>query len=377
MSHEITIRESGLAEFAYVGEQGWHKLGQSIEAYLATIGLSVGTASPEQMEHAWAKCAGMDWKILRSKVRYFADREGKDQRTIDDAHVLMRSDTGADLGIVSDKYKTVQPAQVLAFFHELSAALGVKLETAGTLFGGKKFYATARIGGEYIFGNSGDKLRPYLLLATSCDGSAKTTARDIITRVVCDNTMSAAMSEATKHVVNLSHRSVFDAQKIRDQLGIVDTLATAQACESLTQVRMSDDKACDFVRNLLRPEDAAKKAATIAEAQAKTARILASASGSQDFARLLGGTVKLADVATDEKRAPKGEAEILRLFRGAAIGSNLSGVRGTAWGMLNAVTEYVDHKASAKTDSHRMQSALFNGGDELKTSAFEQLLAMR
>jgi hypothetical protein len=45
--------------------------------------------------------------------------------------------------------------------------------------------------------------------------------------------------------------------------------------------------------------------------------------------------------------------------------------------MLNAVTEYVDHRASAKTDSHRIQSALFNGGDEMKTSAFEQLLAMR
>jgi len=376
MSHEITVRASGLAEFAYIGEAGWHKLGQSIEAYLASNGLTVSTASQEQMTHAWATCSGMDWRILRSKVRYFADREGNDQREIADAHVLMRSDTGADLGIVSDKYKTVQPAQVLEFFHDLSATLGVKLETAGTLFGGKKFYATANLGESFTFA-SGDIVKGYLLLATSCDGSAKTTARHVLTRVVCNNTLSAAMSEKNKHVVNLSHRTTFDADKIKDQLGVAQVREVAEACESLSQVRMNDDKACDFVRNLLRPEDAAKKLATIAEAQAETARILSSASSSQDFARLLGGTVKLADVDADTRRAPKGEAEILRLFRGAAIGSNLSGVRGTAWGMLNAVTEYVDHKASAKTDSHRMQSAWFNGGDEMKTSAFEQLLAMR
>jgi phage/plasmid-like protein (TIGR03299 family) len=375
MSHEITVRESGFAEFAYIGEAGWHKLGQSIEAYLTTIALSLTTATPEQLAQAWAKCAGMDWKILRSKVRYFADREGNDQRTIDDAHVLMRSDTGADLGIVSDKYKTVQPAQVLDFFHSLSEQLGVKLETAGTLFGGKKFYATANLGESFTFA-SGDVVKGYLLLATSCDGSAKTTARHVLERVVCNNTLSAAMSEHSKHVVNLSHRTTFDADKIKAQLGVAQIREVAEACESLTQVRMSDDKACDFVRNLLRPEDAAK-AATIADTQAEVARVLSQASGSQDFARLLGGTIALKDIAADAKRAPKGEAEILRLFRGAALGSNLSGVRGTAWGMLNAVTEYVDHRASAKTASHRMQSALFNGGDEMKTSAFEQLLAMR
>jgi phage/plasmid-like protein (TIGR03299 family) len=374
MAHQITERANGFAEFAYIGEEGWHKLGQSIEAYLVSIGLTIGTATPEQLAQAWATCSGMDWKILRSKVRYFADRDGKDQREIPDAHVLMRSDTGADLGIVSDKYKTVQPAQVLQFFHDLSVSLGVKLETAGTLFGGKKFYATANLGESFTFA-SGDTVKGYLLLATSCDGSAKTTARHVLTRVVCNNTLGAAMSEKNKHVVNLSHRTTFDADKIKAQLGVAQIREVAEACESLTQVRMSDDKACTFVRNLLRPEDAAK-AATIADTQAEVARVLSQASGSQDFARLLGATVALKDIE-DTRRAPKGEAEILRLFRGAALGSSIAGVRGTAWGMLNAVTEYVDHRASAKTASHRMQSALFNGGDEMKTSAFEQLLAMR
>ena len=376
MAHQITERANGFAEFAYIGEEGWHKLGQSIEAYLVSIGLTIGTATPEQLAQAWATCSGMDWKILRSKVRYFADRDGKDQREIPDAHVLMRSDTGADLGIVSDKYKTVQPAQVLQFFHDLSVSLGVKLETAGTLFGGKKFYATANLGESFTFA-SGDTVKGYLLLATSCDGSAKTTARHVLTRVVCNNTLGAAMSEKNKHVVNLSHRTTFDADKIKAQLGVAQIREVAEACESLTQVRMSDDKAQDFVRNLLRPEDAAKKLVTIAETQAEVNRILAAATSSADIAALIASRPLTLKDIEDTKRAPKGEAEILRLFRGAALGSSIAGVRGTAWGMLNAVTEYVDHRASAKTDSHRIQSALFNGGDEMKTSAFEQLLAMR
>jgi hypothetical protein len=40
------------------------------------------------------------------------------------------------------------------------------------------------------------------------------------------------------------------------------------------------------------------------------------------------------------------------------------------------VTEYVDHHATAKSDSHRMNSAWFNGGDDLKTEAFDKLMAL-
>jgi phage/plasmid-like protein (TIGR03299 family) len=352
MSHEITVRASGLAEFAHTGEAGWHGLGQSLEAFLAERGRTIDSAAIED----WEQAAGMDWKILRSKVRYFADRDGAIQLEMPDSHVLMRSDTKAALSIVSNKYKTVQPRQVLEFFQGLTDTLGVKLETAGTLFGGRKFWALANLGQSFAFA-SGDVVKGYLLVATSCDGSAKTTARHVLTRVVCNNTLGAAMSEKSKHVVNLSHRTEFDAEKIKSELGVADIGKIAEACESLSQVKMSDDKAQDFVRKLLRPNEAPALEVS--------------------FANLLARPHVSKPVESEEKRAPKGEAEILRLFRGAAIGSSIGGVRGTAWGMLNAVTEYVDHRATAKTDSHRMQSALFNGGDEMKTSAFEQLLAMR
>lgn len=353
MSHEITIRASGLAEFAYSGEAAWTGLGQSIEAFLAARGRTVDSATVED----WQECAGMQWRISRSKVRYFADRDGATQMEFPDSHVLMRSDTKAPLSIVSNRYKTVQPRQVLEFLQGLASDVGFKLETAGTLFGGRKFWGLANIGESFTVA-SGDVVRGYLLVATTCDGSAKTTARFVATRVVCNNTMRAAMSEDSKHIVTLSHRSEFDADAIRDELGIVHFAEFGEAAKSLAEVKLEADQAASFVRQLLRPTEAPK--------QEKT------------FADLLAQPFTPRDIeAAEEKRAPKGEAEILRLFNGAAIGDAIPGVHGTAWGMLNAVTEYVDHRATAKTASHRVNSAWFNGGDDLKTSAFEQLLAMR
>lgn len=343
MSHELTIRADQTAEMAYIGEVPWHGLGQ-----LMTEGAAI-----EQ----WQASAGMDWKIQRSKVRYFADAEGATQLEMPDAHVLFRSDTKLPLGIVSPKYKTVQPRAVLEFFRDLVEGAGFTLETAGTLFGGRKFWALASIG-ESANILAGDKIRGHLLVATSADGSSSTVGKYVATRVVCNNTLTMAMGETGGGKVNVSHRSTFSADSMKKQLGIVHGQFErfADAAADLTRVNIGARQAESFVRELLRPAKDVKPA--------------------ESFADLLARPHVPADIET-QQRAPKGEGEILRLFNGGAIGSRIPGVQGTAWGMLNAVTEYVDHRATAKTDSHRMNSAWFNGGDDLKTSCFEQLLAMR
>ena len=338
MAHEITIRANNTAEMAYTGEKPWHNLGQQLDA----------GSSIEQ----WQAAAGMDWKIQRSKVRYFADREGATQLEMPDQHVLFRSDTKDALGLVSAKYKTVQPAQVLEFFRELTEGAGFELSTAGTLFGGKKFWALAKLPEAMAQIGSGDTIRGFLLLATSCDGSSATTGKFVCERVVCNNTLTMAMAEGGK-AVKVSHRNVFNAEKLKEQLGAAQHQfgAVVDAARALTQVRISRAQAEQFVRGLLRPAEAAPVSPDA-------------------FAAFM------AKVAADDQRAPRGEADILRLFAGAAKGDSLPGVHGTAWGLLNAVTEYVDHHATAKSDSHRMASAWFNGGDDLKTEAFERLMAL-
>ncbi len=314
MAHEITTRASGFAEMAFVGETPWHGLGQQL-----TQGASLDT---------WAQAAGMDWRVKRSKVRYFADANGTDQREWPENHVLLRGDTGAPLGLVSEGYKVVQPKTVLEFFRDLTENAGYHLHTAGTLFGGRKFWALAKVADSYVTG--ADAISGYLLLSTSCDGSMATECKEVATRVVCSNTLTIARGER-KGSIKVGHRSVFNADRVKAQmLDSAENFANfVDLTRQLAAKRVTNAMAEEFVRKLLRP------------------------------------------VETDSERAPKGEAEILTLFRGNAMGGTLLGTAGTAWGLVNACSEYVDHRQGGKTPSHQLDRALFGSGDDLKTRAFD------
>ncbi len=130
MAHEIDF-STGRAAMAYVGETPWHGLGQNLQP-----GADIET---------WQQAAGMDWRVLRSKVRFATSCNPEVLTVWDKQHVLFRSDTKAPLGVVSHKYQIVQPKQVLEFFRDLVAEAGFALETAGCLFDGRRFWALARV----------------------------------------------------------------------------------------------------------------------------------------------------------------------------------------------------------------------------------------
>lgn len=319
----VTTRKNGFAEMAYVGETPWHGLGQALEA-----GADIET---------WKQAAGMDWKINRSRVRY---GEGANQQIFEDAHVLFRSDTKSALGIVSPKYKTVQPGEVLEFFRDLTESQGYVLNTAGTLFDGKRFWALAKVGDDAIVVGD-DRVGGYLLLSTSCDGTLATTAKFTTVRVVCNNTLSMALSKnmASKGVFTLKHTSKFDPREAKDTLG----LATGQFAEFMAAARTLS-----------------KKTVTIAKAG--------------DFVESL--LVDTKTVLGEDARKSRQFNKIMDLFKGSAMGGTLMGAEGTFWGLVNATTEFVDHNARSQTVDARLASAWFGRGDALKTTALERALAI-
>ena len=334
MSHEIT-KTAGKNEMAYAGEKPWHGLGQELPE----------GASIEE----WKIAAGMQWKIQRSKVRYVTERGAASELEMPDQHVLFRSDTKAALSIVSERYKVVQPGEALEFFRELTISEGYKLETAGTLFGGKKFWALAKVA-EGLEVGRGDKINPYLLFASSCDGSLGTTIDKTAVRVVCNNTISMALSAKSAQRVVVSHRTKITDERLREiksNMGLVrgEFVRFAEAAKLLSRVNVTDRDARSFVLDLLSP-------------------------------KLDGMTAKEATEATDKTRDSRGFQAIVRLFNGEAMGSSLQGVKGTAWGLLNSVTEYVDHGTQARSDSSRLDSAWFGAGDTLKTRTLEKLLTL-
>ena len=323
MSHELTERADGRIEYAFreTDGAGWHGLGNPVRE-AATI-------------EEWTQAAGMEWKIARSRVRY---GEGAGQRIIEDKHVLFRSDTKADLGIVSDKYQIVQPRAVLEFFRDLVRAGGLELSAAGTIFGGRRFWATAKIGDASPV-SVRDRIGGYLLLSTSADGSLATEARLTSIRVVCRNTLAMARADG-KPALRVSHRSVFDADAVKSQMGL-NTAAWDSFRHNLTRL--------------------ANKDVALPQAEEIVADLFA-ANDSQ--------------AARDKARDSAGWSKVLALFNGEAKGSSFDGVQGTAYGLLNAVTEYADHHVRAQSQENRFVSSQWGPGAGLKDRALETLLAL-
>lgn len=303
---------------AYANETPWHGLGNKLSAKSA---ISV-----------WAKQAGMEWTIQESPV-YFLAGENVNHTEFNEQKVLYRSDTGVALSVVSQRFQVVQPRDVLEFYRDLTKAHGFTLETAGVLKGGRKVWALAKTNmSANIKGN--DILNGYLLLATGCDGTLATTAQFTSIRVVCNNTLAIALNDGAA-AVKVPHSTTFDPNSVKQQLG----LSSASWSDFIYQMRklserkVKSNEAKAFVLSLL-TDPAAK--------------------------------------FTNERAVKK----ILELYDGHGRGADLASSKGTAFGLLNAVTEFVDHARRARSTDYRLDSAWFGAGANLKNGALDQVIAL-
>ncbi|NWB58164.1 DUF932 domain-containing protein [Pseudomonas sp. F1002] len=316
-----------IEQMAYVGATPWHGLGSRL--------------SPKQPIEIWQREAGMDWKIQDSPVHFKSDSIGAlgSIHTFPDQKVLYRSDTKAPLSVVSQRYQVVQPREVLEFYRDLTEVSGFELETAGVLKGGRKFWALARTGqGTTLRGN--DQVNGYLLLATSCDGTLATTATPTTVRVVCNNTLTIALDGSAK-AIKVPHSTRFDPQAVKKQLGI----AVSQWDNFMHRMRMLSERKVQGH-----------------EAMGFFMNVLCDANSN----------MPLPAVLPNERALRKVQC----LYEGQGRGSTLESAQGTAWGLLNAVTEYVDHERRARSIEYRMDSAWFGQGAQLKQRALGAALQL-
>jgi phage/plasmid-like protein (TIGR03299 family) len=322
MAHEIMIK-NGVAQYAST-QREWHGLGQ-----LMPVGASV---------EEWQQQAGMEYEVKRGFVRYATERnQPADQmQVVQDKVVLFRSDTLAPLGVVSDGYKVVQPREVLEFFREWADAGGLTIESAGVLFGGKRYFATAKLADGVCVDGSQDRIVPYALLSTSADGSLATEGRWTSVRVVCNNTLRMAREGQT--AFRLTHRSEWKPEKFRSVI-----------------------------------EEAQSEFGTFMQTSRKLAGIRVESKLAEEMTLAL---FRKGQTDSDKVRESRGFLKVMDLFGGAAKGATLETARETAWGWLNGVTEYVDHHVRAQTEENRQAAALWGQGDTLKQQALEIALAV-
>jgi len=256
--------------------------------------------------------------------------------TFPQSKVLYRSDTQAPLSVVSQRYQVVQPREILEFYRDLTEVSGFQLETAGVLKGGKKVWALARTGqSATIQGN--DVTNAYVLLATACDGTLATTAQFTAVRVVCNNTLAVAIDDG-RGAVKVPHSTTFDAEAVKRQLGISvsswDTFMYRMKMLSERPVKHSEAEA--FFRQLF--------------------------------------TEPRQDVSTQPNERAMSKA--LDIYNGRGRGAELGSSKGTALGLLNSITEFVDHERRARNTDYRLDSAWFGQGAALKQKALDRTLAM-
>jgi phage/plasmid-like protein (TIGR03299 family) len=315
-----------LEKMAYIDEIPWHGLGNALP--------------PKQPIEVWAQRAGMDWDIRSTSVRFWADARSSIGylRSFDRQKVLFRSDTKTALSVVSSRYRVVQPREVLEFYRDLTEVSGFALETAGVLKEGRRFWALARTGKEAsLKGN--DVVKGYILLATSCDGSLATVATPTTIRVVCNNTLTMALNGAVNGV-KVPHSTTFDAQLVKQHLG----LAVSQ-----------------WDTFMYRMKALAERKVKRHEAQKYFLNVISAAEGD----------------ATTGKVANEGALKrVQSLYEADGQGAGLASARGTAWGLLNAVTQYVDHEKRARNKDYRLDSAWFGAGAALKQRALDQALLL-
>jgi len=317
MAHMLEFDEAGNAKMAYAvgSEVPWHGLGFQVD--------------PKATPREWMVASDCDWTV--EKVPLSGVYNGEILET--QAEALVRSTDGKLLSVVTDGWNPVQNQEAFDFFAEYCEAGSMTMETCGSLKGGRHVWALAKTGEAFeILG--GDAVEGFFLFSNPHEYGKGIDVRGTNTRVVCRNTIQLALSEDSKHQVRINHRTVFDAEAVRMQLGIAKSKLGKykELAEFLSSKRYGGNQQVLEFFNRVFPKTTIKEAAD---------------------------TLSYDALGLQARNA----FDVLETQPGAEFG------RGTFWQLANAATYQIDHLQGRNADN-RQSSAWFGKGAGQKLSAF-------
>jgi phage/plasmid-like protein (TIGR03299 family) len=252
MAHNLFYNEqTAKHSFFSVREKAWHGLGQIVEDY---------PTSAEAIRYA-----GLDYTVEKrplytnsQPLELINSDLGLVFPNIDvpDFYATVRRDNNAVLGVVGKDYEVVQNADAFRFFDAIvGGESGIKYETAGALGKGERIFITAKLP-DYIRVGRQDLIEQYLFLTTSHDGFGSITAAFTPTRIVCNNTLNAAMRNHANGIKIRHTASANDRLKQAHTLmGISHVMA--EELEELfnywTKVRITDKQVKKLIQLAMAP----------------------------------------------------------------------------------------------------------------------------
>ena len=327
MPAEIT-NTNGTDEMVYTGKTPWHGLGTRLD----------GPATAAEALEA----AALDWTVDMVPIYL----EGRVE--IPGKKAAVRTDTGLVMNVASDRYTPLQNVEAFQFFDAVVGAGEAVYHTAGSLQGGRKVWALAKLPGDVTVGGQ-DVLEKYVLLANSHDGSMAVTMQITAVRVVCSNTLSVALGNGKKFRALHTPGVINKAIEAREFLGLTEAyFANLMAgVTRLAETKMAEPQLDDLVFTIFGLDE--------------------------------------TKAITEQHVLTRHAAETVKELFHTGIGNDVQGVKGTAWAALNAVTEYVDHvrvqggrldtarSTAGDLGSKRLESAWFGNGAKIKQLAWDTL----
>lgn len=364
--------------------------------------------------------AGLDWTVQKRPLFYIDPATGT-QRVAPQQFGLVRADTGGFLSTCGKDYKPIQNATVLGFFSQFAEAAGFKIDTAGSLMGGKYVWALAKTPDGFTVG--GDEMASYLLMMEPHVNGKAALLQYTAVQVVCWNTLNMALGSGLKGGPNAykwRHVMAWDEAAQRQAAHAVGLAKDRSAeykviVETLAEKRVSRDWSTDFFKRLLKLDEyqsdtkaveaykartaakAAKAAADKAAAAAKAAQRAAidAAAANPDAGGLpviptvaLDADVLTAAIAATPATLPPTPTHVsldavlsatpdsdhgrqrtsptliaMEEALGLSPGADLPARKGTAWGAVNAVTYVQDHVAGRDQDTRLRDLWLGQRGD--------------
>lgn len=257
------------------------------------------------------------------------------------------------VGIVKGKYTILQSLEAASIVKPLIDAGVASVDNVFTLKNGKMAIMVLRWNSK---DDSPDPMHKFLSINNSFDGSAPLQVFFGAIREVCANTVRIAVKE-TENMMVIRH--------------------TESSEEKLKEARKMIETATKYFSNMDRIfEDMKKKTFTIQQLIDVVKKT---------WKMKVGEDVSKKTITTNTNLLK----EIIRLTE-EGKGVDLPGVKGTAWGAFNAISEYTDHYSTvkihgtngdenirnAKEGEARVISNLWGTSNDFKNEALENILEM-
>lgn len=238
MAHKLN-KHNGKWSFASHAEVAWHGLGQVVD--------NVMTA-----EEA-IKLANLDYEVAQTPILY-KDATSKINE-IDGQFATFRTDNGDWLGLVKSRYEIVQNRDAFGFFDSIIDSGEAIYETAGALGKGERIFLTAKLPNDFEI--AGEKIKQYIMLTNSHDGSSSIVAGLTNIRIVCNNTLQAALKDISNKV-SIKHNQgakerLKEAYKV---MGIASSYSkeVSEIFNRMTDVKMDEGQYRKYFEFILKPE---------------------------------------------------------------------------------------------------------------------------